>query len=108
MRRPSAPLSIRPSSPLLRLVALAAPLVLGASLSGCCDSWDGEICGVMDPDVTECPSQGTFGKASGSQVTGGPQKRHYLDMRSDADQYSSGMLCCYQVKHTSCDSVRVY
>ena len=25
-----------------------------------------------------------------------------LDLRSDADPYSSGMLCCYRVKHRSC------
>jgi len=108
MRRPSTPLSIRSSSPLLRLVALAAPLVLGASLSGCCDTWEGEICGVMDTDVNECPSQEAFAAASGGEVTSGPQKRYYLDMRSDADPYTSGLLCCYQVKHTSCDSINVY
>ena len=77
-------------------------MLLGASLSGCCDTWEGDLCGVMDADVTECPSQEEFARASASEVTAGPATKYYRDMRSDADPYSSGMLCCYHVKHTSC------
>lgn len=109
MHRSTTRRTARASSLALRLVVVAFPFVLGASLSGCCDTWEGDLCGVMDPDVTECPSREEFANASGGEVTGGPDKKYYLDMRSDADPYSGGLLCCYRVKHTSCgDSIKLY
>lgn len=107
MRRPTAPGS--PESFSFRLAALLVPLI-GVALSGCCESWEGDLCGVMDSDVTECPSQEEFAAASGGEVKSGPETKYYLDMRSDADPYSrGGLLCCYRVKHTSCgNDIKVY
>jgi hypothetical protein len=55
-----------------------------------------------DPTVTECPTVAELEAASGGEVVSGPEVKYYVDMRSDVDELSGGMLCCYRVKHTGC------
>lgn len=100
--------SIQTSSK-LQLAGAAAIMALVSLLPGCCESWEGEVCGVMDPEVTQCPSDGDFEAASGGEVIDGPETRYYVDMRSDASEARYGMLCCYKVKHTTCNNnIKVY
>lgn len=101
MHRSTSPRSVR--SVVSRVLATAIPLAAALCLSACCTSWEGDQCGVMDPDVTECPSQEEFAAVSGGEVKSGPDQKYYIDMRSDAEERTAGLLCCYRVKHESCN-----
>lgn len=102
-------LSRRLDSRLSAALSMAAVMLMSTLLCGCkCDSWEGEVCGVMDSEVTSCPSGSDFESAAGGEVKSGPEERYYIDMRADAEPSSRGLLCCYKVKYTSCQSWSVY
>jgi hypothetical protein len=103
----AAPRSL--SRSLLHVPCAAAILAFASLLPGCCESWEGDICAVMDPEVTACPSAAELEGAAGGEVVSGPEVRYYVDTRSDADPFTSrGMLCCYRIKHTSCGTIELY
>ena len=94
-------------------LALLVGMTLGVSalISGCCHSYEEDVCALMDQRTT-CPSREEFAELNGEEeVLEGPQSRSFVDLRSDTDGSlvrAHGSLCCYRVKRESCSQPKVY